>query len=157
MIERKVMERYLKIKTRSSDESSSDNERAIAARICEKIEAEYPGIAETAAAYQAAQKEPDATLRAQSYEDTWRDKLREWLTETVEQVTRGLSIVEVVDEDVDVEITSNTRTVHIKIKIPVDSALDVAEETGGSLQEYARLVGLRVGRELAGAFEDSGY
>lgn len=162
MIEKKTVERYLKIKARSSDLSSSDNERDTARRICEKIEQEYPGIKEVAAAYEAGvhvppESETTAEQRAEAYQDTWKDKLREWFTDTVDQVTRGLSIVDVIDEDVEVEITSNTKTIHVKIKIPVDSALEVAEETGGSLQEYARLVGMRVGRELAEAFADSGY
>jgi hypothetical protein len=162
MIEQKAIEKYLKIKARASDSSSSDNERDIARRICEKIEKEYPGIEEVAAAYKAGvhippESEATAEQRAEAYQDTWKDKLREWFTDTVDQVTRGLSLVDVIDEDVEVEITSNTRTVHVKIKIPIDSALEVADETGGSLQEYARLIGMRVGRELSEAFAESGY
>tara|TARA_R100000664_G_C2686636_1_gene92405 strand:+ start:195 stop:695 length:501 start_codon:yes stop_codon:yes gene_type:complete len=166
MIEQKAIERYLKVKARATDTSSSENERDIAGKICARIEKQYPGIKEIAAEFDRIRSmgpetetyyQEAASARAQSYEETWRDKLRDWFTETVDQVTRGLSLVDVIDEEVDVEITSNTRTVHVKIRIPIDSALDVAEETGGSLQEYARLIGHRVGRDLAKAFEDSGY
>jgi hypothetical protein len=166
MIEQKAIERYLKVKTRATDTSSTENERKIARKICARIEEQYPGIQDIAAEFdrirsmgpetETSYQEAEST-RAQAYEETWRDKFRDWFTETVDQVTRGLSLVDVIDEEVNVEITSNTRTVHVKIQIPIDSALGVAEETGGSLQEYARLIGHRVGQDLAKAFEDSGY
>ena len=59
-------------------------------------------------------------------------------------------------ETTDIEILNNTRTLYIKVRIPVE-VLEDALAAHGSLTEYAHLVGAFVGAELADAFEDSGY
>jgi hypothetical protein len=75
----------------------------------------------------------------------------------VEQVSEGLSITNVVQRQVKITIESDAKTVKISIKIPVDVALQVAEDSGGSLGEFSRLIGVRLGNELAQAFAKSGY
>ncbi len=72
-------------------------------------------------------------------------------------MTLGFALSELISEVVDLEIESNTRTVHIKASFPIESAYEAAEMTGGSLDEYARLVGAKIGSELAAAFRASGY
>ena len=160
------VERYRKVQARAEDPSSAEAERKAARRVCANMRKRYPGIERAAAGGSgeggadtpfASDSWPTAEQRSQSFQDTWKDKLRDWFTDTVEQVSRGLSVVEIIDEDVAVEITSNTRTIHVKVKIPWESAEEVADQMGGSLEEYARLVGLRVGRDLAEAFESLDY
>jgi len=75
----------------------------------------------------------------------------------LDEVTLGFALSELISEVVDLEIESNTRTVHIKASFPIESAYEAAEMTGGSLDEYARLVGAKIGSELAAAFRASGY
>jgi hypothetical protein len=62
-----------------------------------------------------------------------------------------------VQRRVKITIEADQKTVNVSIKIPVSVALEVAENSGGSLGEFSRLVGVRLGNELAKAFEESGY
>jgi hypothetical protein len=54
-----------------------------------------------------------------------------------------------VRQDAEVSIHSNTRTLHIHIRIPLDALTRAAEFSGGSLEEYSRMVGVLVGNRLA--------
>ena len=87
----------------------------------------------------------------------WRQRVGQFLQDVVEQVSEGLSITNVVQRQVKITIESDAKTVKISIKIPVDVALQVAEDSGGSLGEFSRLIGVRLGNELAQAFAKSGY
>jgi hypothetical protein len=87
----------------------------------------------------------------------WRQKVGQFLQDVVDQVSEGLSITNVVQRQVKITIESDAKTVKISIKIPINVALQVAEDSGGSLGEFSRLVGVRLGSELAQAFAKSGY
>lgn len=163
MIDPARVRRYRSVLTRSVDPSSTPSERETAKRVCANMEAKYPDIE-----FYAAQPEPEAApphpeppkgppRQEGPPKSDWKGTLRDWFTETVGQVSRGLSLSDRIDDDVIVEIHANKRTVHVHVKIPLEDALDAADDAGGSLQEYARLIGLKVGQELAQAFEDSGY
>jgi len=87
----------------------------------------------------------------------WRKKFGQFIQDVVEQVSEGLTITNVVQRRVKISIEANEKTINVSIKIPVSVALEVAENSGGSLGEFSRLVGVRLGNELAKAFEASGY
>lgn len=87
----------------------------------------------------------------------WRQRVGQFLQDVVDQVSEGLSITNIVQRQVKITIDSDPKVVKISIKIPVDVALQVAEDSGGSLGEFSRLIGVRLGNELAQAFAKSGY
>jgi acyl CoA:acetate/3-ketoacid CoA transferase len=104
--------------------------------------------------------EPEPAEPAESPETqtpNWRKKFGQFIQDVVEQVSEGLSITNVVQRRVKITIEADQKTVNVSIKIPVSVALEVAENSGGSLGEFSRLVGVRLGNELAKAFEESGY
>jgi len=155
MIDPARVERYSKINKRVMDQSSSENERVTARRVCAKMRKDYPGIHKAAIAFD----ESEAVVEPEWEEESlnWRTGLREWFRDTVSQVARGLSQADRIEEDVITDIRFDPERIVIITTIPMQSAMESAEDTGGSLQEYARLVGLRVGRDLSDLFEESGY
>jgi len=105
------------------------------------------------AAFTAAQQ----AAQAAAGRSGWASKLGAFVRGALDEVTLGFALSELVSEVIDLEIESNTRTVHIKVSLPIESAYEAAEMSGGSLDEYARLVGAKIGNELAAAFRASGY
>jgi len=105
------------------------------------------------AAFAAAQQ----AAHAAAGRSGWASKLGAFVRGALDEVTLGFALSELVNDVIDLEIDSNSRTVHIKVSLPIESAYEAAEMTGGSLDEYARLVGTKIGNELAAAFRASGY
>jgi len=91
--------------------------------------------------------------------DRW-EKLKnvaaEWLGDALNEVADGLSIIEQINEEVSVNISNTHKTVTVKITFPVYLAQEIYDEQG-TLAEFSRLVGVKVGEDLAQAFKDSGY
>jgi hypothetical protein len=89
-----------------------------------------------------------------------RNVASEWLGDTLsglaDEVADGLSLVAQVEEKVKVNISNTRRTITVKVNFPMEVANDVLLEQG-SLDEFSRLVGVKVGAELAQAFRDAEY
>lgn len=80
----------------------------------------------------------------------------ELLGDTLDGIADGLSLVDQINEEVNVRISDTRKTITVKVTFPVELAADVYEEQG-DLEEFSRLVGVKVGADLAQAFRDSGY
>ena len=62
-----------------------------------------------------------------------------------------------VEESVDIKITGHGSQVKVTIEFPIEAAWAASDMAGGRIEEYARLIGNRIGVELAEAFRQSGY
>jgi hypothetical protein len=80
----------------------------------------------------------------------------EWIGDTLEEVADGLNLVEQINEEVNVRISDTSKTVTVKVTFPVELVREIYEEHG-NLDEFSRLVGVKMGEDLAQAFRDSGY
>jgi hypothetical protein len=162
------LEKYLKLRERVTDPSSTPNEQGTARRICAKMRANTPGIHEAALAYQVQQAREAQQAQGEDagggYPSgptgagvDWKSTLKDWFADTVSQVARGLSQADKIERDVAIDVRFESDRVVVVTEIPLQAAIAAAREAGGSLQEYARLVGLQIGRDLSEVFEDHGY
>jgi len=170
--------RYRKIRAMAADTGAAAAERATARRLLHRMEAEHPTIrsvvaqeearervdAASKAAPQPAQDGPGpydtgyygpgrATTRAEA---PWVDRVRSFVRAAVDEVGLSFTVADLIRQDVEIKVSRNRRTVHVHVRIPVESLEDAADHTGGPLDEYARLVGARVGSTLSDLFRRSG-
>lgn len=161
----KELERYVKLRIRADDPSSAASERETARVLAAKMEVKYPGIRDAGEAWRRAQAgdapgpgpatggpagragSPGGSGPAGS----WGDLLRDWFVNTVDQVTRGLSITDSIERAVPVTVTVKPRFVYVSVKIPIESMEAALSQSGAEPEEYCRLVGQKVGRELQNA------
>ena len=150
------------------DSGASPGERDNARRLRERMEREHPNIRR--AASQADQREQAPREPVPGPYDTgsygpararpadpppesqgpgWGDRLRSFVQAAMDEVGASFTISDMVRQDVEVEMRSNTRTLHIHVRIPLDGLNRAADFSGGSLEEYSRLVGVYVGNHLA--------
>ena len=91
--------------------------------------------------------------------DRWeriKNVASEWLGDTLQQVAEGFTLVERINEEVVVGASNTRKTVTVKVTFPVELAREVFEETG-SLEEFSRLIGVKVGEDLALAFKQADW
>ena len=169
-------ERWQKLRAMENDNGASPTEKQTARNLRERLEAMHPGVGEKPKEgttpfdrqqwTEAPPPPPDTSGRVHPGEawggkapsgQRWYNRGADMFKAAMEEVTRGFALNQMVREHADIEIEGNTRTIHIHVRLPLDEVTEIAEMSGGSLQEYARLVGLLVGAELAATFKDSGY
>lgn len=162
------VDRYRKLRRMERDAGASPGERDNARRLRERMEREHPNIRR--AASQAAQREQAPREPVPGPYDTgsygpprpraaepppepdrprWGDRLRSFVQTAMDEVGASFTLSDMVRQDTEVEIRSNTRTLHIHVRIPLDGLTRAAEFSGGSLEEYSRMVGVLVGSRLA--------
>ena len=158
MIDPSKLERYLKLRKRATDQSSAEQERKTAKHACARMRQKYVGI--HAASIQLERElntpEPPWDIDQPNQRD-WKDNLRDWLKDTVSQVVTGLSQADKIEQDITTDFNVTDSFITIQVEIPVESALEASQHFSGSLEEYARLIGLRVGRDLTDYFEELGH
>ena len=132
-------EKYKKLRIRAQDPSSPATEREIAKNAYLAMEQKYPGIEAEAQRAESAEKE--GTL------PSWRDAFRDFVQQTLSDVTDGLTQAHRIDQEVAVKSAYRGDELILRVSIPF-GAVERAESED-SLEEYARLVGLRVGRGLS--------
>ena len=158
-------DRYRKLRRMESDNGATPPERDTARRLRQRMESAHPGIRQAAA--QADAREHVGSVSEEGdpggpgpYETGYYgpprttgagfgDRLRSFVQSAMDEVGTTFTLSDMVRQDVDIEVRSNTRTLHIHVRIPLDALDRVSDFTGGSLQEYARLVGVRVGSHLS--------
>lgn len=164
------VDRYRKLVRMERDPGATPGERDNARRLRARMEAQHPGIRQAAAAAERAEREaaeapgdpvpgpydtgaygPPRPQRPHPNQPNWGDRLRSFVQAAMDEVGASFTLSDMVRQDAEVEIRSNTRTLHIHVRIPLDGLTQAAEFTGGSMEEYSRLVGLRVGNKLAAA------
>lgn len=166
------VERYRKLRRLEQDAAAAPGERenARAARL--RLEQQQPGIRQA-----VAQAEAQEVIDAQAprtgaegpgpYETGyygppraagggWGDRLRTFVQAAVDEVGVAFTLTDMIRQDVEIDVRTNRRTVHVHIRIPLDSLDQAASFTGGSLHEYARLVGVQVGGRLSDLFRRQG-
>jgi len=171
------VDRYRKVRRMEQDGGASEGERLNARRLRQRMEAEHPGIRQAAAQADARERTPQSPNGAPStdgpgpYETGyygppreaapagggWGDRLRSFIQAAADEVGMAFHLQDLIRQDVEVEVRSNSRTLHVHVRIPLDGLERAAGYTGGSLQEYARLVGVRVGTQLGALFQREGY
>jgi len=161
----KELERYVKLRIRADDSSSAASERETARLLAAKMEVKYPGIREAGEAWRRAQSGeapgPGPAAGGPSgraggpagagQPGSWGDLLRDWFVNTVDQVTRGLSVTDSIEKEVPVTVTVKPRFVYVAVKIPIESMESALSRSGAEPEEYCRLVGQKAGRELHNA------
>jgi hypothetical protein len=163
----KELERYVKLRIRADDPSSAASERETARVLAAKMEVKYPGIRDAGEAWRRAQSggaSPGPATGAPSgpsgraggsagagQSGSWGDLLRDWFVNTVDQVTRGLSVTDSIEKEVPVTVTVKPKFVYIAVKIPIESMESALSRSGAEPEEYCRLVGQKTGRELHNA------
>ena len=171
--------RYRKVLRMERDAGASEGERANARRLRQRMEAEHPGIRQ-AAAQAEAQERVDAQGRPENggpmrdgpgpYDTGyygppkprpsgpgWGDRLRDFVQAAVDEVGVAFHLTDLIRQDVEIEVRDNRRTMHIHVRIPIDGLERASDFTGGSLQEYARLIGVQVGGRLGEVLRRRGY
>ena len=173
------LDRYRKILAMERNASASKGERDNARRIRLRMEKEDPTLfaqAELEEAQERAQRaekdREDAWQRRTQAERQAREEQRrvwqgrvaglgarvaDFLQDAVDSVAHGLSVIDRVEEHADIEVEVNSRSMHIHLSMAVDDVLDVADDPTVSLEEYTRLVGIRVGQELLATLREAGY
>ena len=160
------IERYRKLLRLERDAGAAPGERDNARRLRERMEREHPNIRQAAA--QANEREQTAQEPVPGPYDTgtygrrrpaeppqerqgpgWGDRIRSFVENVAHEVGASFTISDMVQQDVEVEIRSNTRTLHVHVRIPLDALNRAADFSGGSLEEYSRLVGVYVGNHLS--------
>jgi NAD+--asparagine ADP-ribosyltransferase len=170
-------ERWQKLYNMEHDKGATDNEKKTARKLREKLETKHP---DTRQSWRERRQSPTTQGECRQEKDPgpydagegrgspvaddsegWRGaaaKATEWLRSAVSEAAKGITINQLARDYTDVEIEGNTKTIHIHVRIPVDVVSDLYETQGSDdLQEYARLVGLIAGTELAEALRESGY
>lgn len=165
------IDRYRKLLRMERDSGASQGERDNARRLRTKMEHAHPSI--RVAAAQAAAREAPRTdtepmpgpYETGSYgpprptrpEPTPIDRLRSFFQAAVDEVGASFTLQDMVRQDIELDVRANTRTIHLHIRIPLEG-LDRAEAfTGGSLEEYSRLIGVRVGSFLSRFLREDAY
>jgi hypothetical protein len=162
--------RYRKVLRMEQDAGASAGERDNARRLRQRMEAEHPGIRQAATRAAAQEGVDDAEKVGASdgpgpYETGYYgpprpqggglgDRLRSFVQAAMDEVGSAFTLSDMIRQDVDIEIQSNTRTLHVHVRIPLDALDRAADFTGGSLQEYARLVGVQVGGYLSSVLRE---
>jgi len=162
------VERYRKLIRMERDTSTTQGERDNARRLRQRMEREHPSIQRAASQAEKREQAPREPVpgpydtgsygpaRARPAEPSpetegprWGDRFRSFVQAAMDEVGASFTISDMVRQDVEVEMRSNTRTLHIHVRIPLDALNRAADFSGGSLEEYSRLVGICVGDHLA--------
>jgi len=162
--------RYRKVLRMEQDAGASAGERDNARRLRQRMEAEHPGIRQSAAQAEARERvgdavDPPASDGPGPYETgyygpprppggSFGDRIRSFVQSAMDEVGSAFTLSDMIRQDVDIEVQSNTRTLHIHVRIPLDALDRASDFTGGSLQEYARLVGVQVGGYLSSVLRE---
>jgi hypothetical protein len=162
------VERYRKLVRMERDTSTTNGERDNARRLRQRMEREHPSIQRAASQAEKREQAPRESVpgpydtgaygpsRARPEEPPpetegprWGDRLRSFVQAAMDEVGTSFTISDMIRQDVEVEMRSNTRTLHVHVRIPLDALNRAADFSGGSLEEYSRLVGIYVGNHLA--------
>lgn len=175
------IDRYRKLLRVERDGGASPGERDNARRLRLRMEQQHPGIRQ-AAVQAEAQERVDAeaprggggpTTDGPGPYDTgyygppkarptyeapgWGDRIRTFVQAAVDEVGVAFHLTDLIRQDVEIDVQANRRTLHVHVRIPIDGLERAADFTGGSLQEYARLIGVQVGGRLSDALRRRGY
>ena len=96
-------------------------------------------------------------FRAAQMQGGWAARVGTFVKGAIHEVNAGLSVSRLVEESVDIKITGHGSQVKVTIEFPIEAAWAASDMAGGRIEEYARLIGNRIGVELAEAFRQSGY
>lgn len=163
-INEKHIERYKKLRATEADATGDPNEKATAQRIRQRMESDHPGI-EKAAGFGnpfADKPMPDAYTSGSPWvadtppqDFSFGQKAASWARNLASDFLNSVDLAHMARLDAEIDIHSNTRTVHIHCKVPVDALYDAAERSGGNIDEYAQRIGQLIAQDLATAFREA--
>ena len=166
-------DRYRKLRAMEQNTGSTPNEKQTARKLREGMERDFPGIAQQADWEEREERGDELPgpydgsgafggiggelFRAAQMQGGWAARVGSFVKGAIHEVNAGLSVSRLVEESVDIEIDGQGSLVKVTVEFPIEAAWAASEMSGGRVEEYARLIGNRIGAELAEAFRQSGY
>lgn len=158
-MEEKLLDRYLKVKALSEDPGTSSGERAAARRTLDRMEESHEGIARAAMQHQEKKSKaasasapraqtttPKAPAGPTGIPGNWENIFRyafgfaETVREVVTEVTEVQYGTELAEDFVDVQGKSRRDAVHITIKLPHETLMEVQELNSFQKQAFRQAV-----------------